>query len=152
MQPLTISFWSGLLVRPRCWCAWRIASIDSSLAESMNAQVFTTRTSASSARDVISIPRCKTLPSMISASTRFLAQPRLIMPTFALRPTFVPFLVLVSVQLFICAAIMLRRRVFLFHFDGGDHSDKTDPKLKAWPRGLRPLRCSLASLRMTDLV
>ena len=48
----------------------------------MNAQVLTTRTSASSARDVISIPRCKTLPSMISASTRFLAQPRLIMPTF----------------------------------------------------------------------
>src|SRR6266480_2857167 len=85
MQPLTISFWSGLLVNPRCWCAWRIASIDSSLAESMNAQVLTTRTSASSGRDVISIPRCKTLPSMISASTRFLAQPRLIMPTFVAR-------------------------------------------------------------------
>src|SRR2546430_8871149 len=51
----------------------------------MNAQVLTTRTSASSGRDVISIPRCKTLPSMISASTRFLAQPRLIMPTFVAR-------------------------------------------------------------------
>src|ERR1700682_1853847 len=50
----------------------------------MNAHVFTTNTSASSARDVISIPRCKTLPSIISASTRFLAQPRLIMPTFVL--------------------------------------------------------------------
>src|SRR4029077_10060573 len=36
---------------------------------------------ASSAHDVISIPHCKTLPSMTSASTRFLAQPRLIMPT-----------------------------------------------------------------------
>jgi hypothetical protein len=26
---------------------------------------------------------------------------------------------------------------------------KKDPRLKAWPRGLRPLRCSFASLRMT---
>src|SRR3984893_4081887 len=59
-----------------------IASIDSSLAASINAQVFTTSTSASSALDVISIPRSNTLPSMISASTRFLAQPKLIMPTF----------------------------------------------------------------------
>src|SRR5205085_8359866 len=50
----------------------------------MNAQVFTTRTSASSADDVISMPRARTLPSMISASTRFFAQPRLIMPTFVL--------------------------------------------------------------------
>src|SRR6266487_3854605 len=82
MQPLTISFWSGRLFNPRCWCASKIASIDSSFAESMKAQVLTTSTSASSARDVISIPRCKTLPSMISASTRFLAQPRLIMPIF----------------------------------------------------------------------
>jgi hypothetical protein len=24
-----------------------------------------------------------------------------------------------------------------------------DQRLKAWPRGLRPLRCSFASLRMT---
>src|SRR6266699_1996032 len=59
-----------------------MASIDSSLAESMNAQVLTTSTSASSAREVIFIPDRRTLPSMISASTRFLAQPRLIMPTF----------------------------------------------------------------------
>src|SRR4028119_2489566 len=48
----------------------------------MNAQVFTTSTSASSAFDVICMPCCSTLPSMISASTRFFAQPRLIMPTF----------------------------------------------------------------------
>jgi hypothetical protein len=27
----------------------------------------------------------------------------------------------------------------------------THPRLKAWPRGLRPLRCSFASLRMTTL-
>src|SRR5438034_7315117 len=81
MQPLTINFWFVRLFKPRCWCASRIASIDSSLAESMNAHVLITRTSASSARDVISIPRCNTLPIMISASTRFFAQPRLIMPT-----------------------------------------------------------------------
>src|SRR5437588_9775081 len=59
-----------------------MASMDSSLAESMNAQVLTTSTSASSAREVMFIPDRRTLPSMISASTRFLAQPRLIMPTF----------------------------------------------------------------------
>src|ERR1041385_2272578 len=50
----------------------------------MNAQVLITKTSASFALEVISIPRSSTLPSMISASTRFLAQPRLIMPTFVL--------------------------------------------------------------------
>src|SRR6266478_6367113 len=64
--------------------------MDSSLAESMKAHVLTTSTSASSGRDVISIPRCKTLPSMISASTRFLAQPRLIMPTFGFQATRFP--------------------------------------------------------------
>src|ERR1700675_4220862 len=48
----------------------------------MNAQVLMTSTSASSARAVISIRRSRTLPSMISASTRFFAQPRLIIPTF----------------------------------------------------------------------
>ena len=47
----------------------------------MNAHVLTTRTSASSAREVISMPLCNTLPSIISASTRFFAQPRLTMPT-----------------------------------------------------------------------
>src|SRR5260370_14465260 len=59
-----------------------MASMDSSLAESMNAQVLTTSTSASSAREVIVSQDRRTLPSMIYASTRFLAQPRLIMPTF----------------------------------------------------------------------
>ncbi len=56
--------------------------MDSSLAESMNAQVLTMSTSASSADAVISMPCARTLPSMISASTRFFAQPREIMPTF----------------------------------------------------------------------
>ena len=46
--------------------------------------MLTTSTSASSADEVISMPCAKTLPSMISASTKFLAQPRLIMPTFGL--------------------------------------------------------------------
>src|SRR5262249_8534932 len=60
--------------------------MDSFFAESMKAHVLITRISASSGCDVISIPRCNTLPSMISASTRFLAQPRLIIPTFGLQP------------------------------------------------------------------
>src|SRR5436190_22028890 len=64
-----------------------MASIDSSLAESMKAHVLTTSTSASSESEVIYMPCCKTLPSMISASTRFFAQPRLIMPTFGLPAT-----------------------------------------------------------------
>src|SRR5438477_137737 len=49
----------------------------------MNAQVLITSTSASSALEAISIPRSRTLPSMISASTKFLAQPKLIIPAFA---------------------------------------------------------------------
>src|SRR3954467_1196832 len=63
-----------------------MASIDSSLAESMKAQVLMTSTSASSARAVTCIPCCRTLPSMISASTRFFAQPRLIIPTTGFEP------------------------------------------------------------------
>src|SRR6478752_3232871 len=59
-----------------------MASMDSSLAESMNAQVLTMSTSASSASLVISMPWASTPPSMISASTRFFAQPREIMPIF----------------------------------------------------------------------
>src|SRR6059058_1969384 len=49
----------------------------------MKAQVLITSTSASSALEVISMPRSNTLPSMISASTRFFAQPRLIIPPLA---------------------------------------------------------------------
>src|SRR2546430_16626905 len=49
----------------------------------MNEHVLTTRTSASSAREVTFIPHFRTLPSMISASTRFLAQPRLVMATWS---------------------------------------------------------------------
>jgi len=31
-------------------------------------------------------------------------------------------------------------------------SGRIELRLKAWPRGLRPLRCSFASLRMTDVM
>ena len=57
----------------------------SSWAESMKEQVFTIITSARAASFVISTPPLSNEPSMISASTRFLAQPRLIIPTFGVR-------------------------------------------------------------------
>ena len=50
-------------------------------AESMKAQVFTIRTSASAELEVRSIPAERRCPSMISESTRFFAQPREIRPT-----------------------------------------------------------------------
>src|SRR5271165_981689 len=81
MQPLTTSFCPGRFRKPRSWCASSIASIDSSLAESINAQVLTITTSASSASAVTSMPLATISPSITSASTRFFAQPRLIIPT-----------------------------------------------------------------------
>ena len=48
----------------------------------MNEQVLTITTSAAAASLVISTPSLISEPSMISASTRFLAQPREIRPTF----------------------------------------------------------------------
>src|SRR5581483_4215264 len=59
----------------------KIVSTLSSCAESMNEQVLTITTSASAASLVISMPPFIREPSMISASTRFFAQPREIMPT-----------------------------------------------------------------------
>src|SRR5690349_4387231 len=55
---------------------------DSCLAESINEQVFTTITSASSAREVIWAPPVCNMPIITSLSTRFLGQPRLTKPTF----------------------------------------------------------------------
>src|SRR5689334_10880953 len=55
---------------------------DSCLAESINEQVFTTITSASSARAVICAPSVCNMPIITSLSTRFLGQPRLTKPTF----------------------------------------------------------------------
>src|SRR5262245_3026779 len=55
---------------------------DSCCALSINEQVFTTMTSASSACGTRSAPACESMPIMTSLSTRFLGQPRLTNPTF----------------------------------------------------------------------
>src|SRR5512143_3031123 len=60
--------------------ASRTASMDSSLADSMKPHVFTTITSASLCSGVISKPDAASTPSICSASTWFLGQPRLTMP------------------------------------------------------------------------
>ena len=59
----------------------RIVSTLSSWAESIKEQVLTMTASALAASLVISTPPLRSEPSMISASTRFLAQPREIKPT-----------------------------------------------------------------------
>src|SRR5471030_2265393 len=59
-----------------------MVSIDSCLAESMNAQVLTIRTSASPASCVSWCPPWAASPSMTSESTRFFGQPSEIIPTF----------------------------------------------------------------------
>src|SRR5581483_6957120 len=58
-----------------------MASTLSRCAVSIKEQVFTMTTSASAAWLVISMPSFRSDPSMISASTRFLAQPREMSPT-----------------------------------------------------------------------
>src|SRR6059036_3289319 len=58
-----------------------MASTLSCCAESINEQVFTITTSASPGSFVISTPSFSSVPSIISASTRFLAQPSEIRPT-----------------------------------------------------------------------
>src|SRR5689334_5922065 len=55
---------------------------DSCCALSMNEQVFTTMTSASSACGTSSAPPWASMPIMASLSTRYLGQPRLTNPTF----------------------------------------------------------------------
>ena len=77
MQPATISFcpWRRLR-RPRCACASRMWPIDSSFDESMNEQVLTMTTSACAASGTTCMPAWCRWPTMISLSTRFLAQPR----------------------------------------------------------------------------
>src|SRR5579864_4753675 len=57
-----------------------MVSTDSCLALPMKEQVFTTMTSASSARGVSSAPARCSRPIMTSLSTRFLGQPRLTKP------------------------------------------------------------------------
>jgi hypothetical protein len=58
-----------------------MVSIDSCFASSMKAQVLITTVSASSRSWTIWWPRRPSSPSIISLSTRFFGQPRLIMPT-----------------------------------------------------------------------
>src|SRR5262249_11687659 len=65
-----------------CCAISRMVSIDSCFAESMNAHVFTTRTSAAAASCVSSWPACCVRPSITSESTRFLGQPSEMRPTF----------------------------------------------------------------------
>src|SRR5689334_23386067 len=61
-----------------------MVSTDSCCAASMKLQVFTTSTSASSARGVSSYPLRARIPIMTSLSTRFLGHPRLMNPTFGM--------------------------------------------------------------------
>src|SRR5262245_29476480 len=65
-----------------CSAISRMASIDSCFALSMKAQVLTTSTSAAAGSRVSSCPDCWASPSITSESTRFLGQPREIMPIF----------------------------------------------------------------------
>src|SRR5436190_17293240 len=78
MQPATRSFLTPLPLRA---ATSRMVSIDSCLASSMKAQVLTITVSASSMFWTIELPCRRSSPSMTSESTRFLAQPREIIPT-----------------------------------------------------------------------
>src|SRR5205814_1500373 len=80
MQPVTMSRRHAPFFL--CCAISRIVSIDSCFAESMNAHVFTTSTSAAAASCVSSCPACCARPSITSESTRFLGQPSEIRPTF----------------------------------------------------------------------
>ncbi len=79
-QPETINPWRRLRAS-RISPDSRMASTLSSCAASMNEQVLTITTSASAGSLVISTPSFMSDPSMISASTRFLAQPKEMSPT-----------------------------------------------------------------------
>ena len=64
--------------------------MDSSFADSMKAQVFTTKISASPGSVVSSIPPSCKIPSMTSVSTKFFAHPKLIIPAFIYVPPLDP--------------------------------------------------------------
>ena len=61
-----------------------MVEIDSSLAESINPQVFTIKISASWGLSVIDILLSAKIPSIISVSTRFLAHPKLTNPALSI--------------------------------------------------------------------
>ena len=63
-----------------CCAISTMVSTDSCLALSINEQVFTTRTSADSASEVMVAPASARRPIITSLSTRFLGQPRLTNP------------------------------------------------------------------------
>ena len=79
-QPETMTAWPRLAAARNSTDS-KIVSTLSSCAESMKEQVLTMTASARVASLVISTPLLRSEPSMISASTRFLAQPREINPT-----------------------------------------------------------------------
>src|SRR4051812_3653143 len=80
MQPVTISRWHPPSFL--CCAISRMASIDSCLADAMNAQVLTTSTSAFCGSRVSSWPASCARPSMTSESTRFFGHPRETNPIF----------------------------------------------------------------------
>src|SRR5206468_6474633 len=79
-QPVTIS--RRHVPSFLCCAISRIASTDSRLAESMNAQVLTTMTSAADGSGVSPWPASRARPRITSESTRFLGQPRETRPIF----------------------------------------------------------------------
>src|SRR4029077_17071936 len=80
MQPVTMSRRQAPSFL--CCAISRMVSIDSCFAESMNAHVLTTSTSAAAASCVSSCPASCARPSITSESTRFFGQPSEIRPTF----------------------------------------------------------------------
>ena len=80
MQPETITAWPGR-VFSRNSVDSKMVSTLSSCAASMKEQVLTMTASASAGSFTISTPPLSNDPSMISASTRFLAQPSEMSPT-----------------------------------------------------------------------
>src|SRR5580704_3067527 len=83
MHPATINF----CARPNFLYSAisRMDWTDSCCAGAMKLHVFTTRTSASPARGVISKPERARIPIITSLSTRFFGHPRLTNPTFGIQ-------------------------------------------------------------------
>ncbi len=89
MHPATISF----CARPNFLYSAisRIDCTDSCCAGAMKLHVFTTSTSASPARGVISYPARARIPIITSLSTRFFGHPRLTNPTFGISVGFLQY-------------------------------------------------------------
>ena len=85
MQPVTIR--ARILPSFLSFASSRISSIDSAFADSMKPQVFTMAASAPAASSLSTKPASRRRAIIISASTRFFSQPRLIIPTEYAIPT-----------------------------------------------------------------